>query len=34
MDLLNKGKLYKKILCIPDLHAPFIDMKLLKVVGQ
>jgi len=32
MKLFNNGKQYKKILVIPDLHIPFIDVRVLKVV--
>jgi predicted phosphodiesterase len=34
MELFKNGKKFNKILCIPDLHAPFIDMAALRVAGK
>jgi hypothetical protein len=34
LKLFNNGKIYNKILLIPDPHAPFIDMAAMAVVGK
>ena len=33
MKLFNGGKIYNKILVIPDMHMPFIDKNALRVVA-
>lgn len=34
MKLFNGGKIYNKVLIIPDLHIPFVNMQALKVVHR